>query len=533
MKIGSWKKPNIEKQYIIGGGILLALIIFGIIVSIANSGKEETLPYETVITETVTMAETETVTEAPTKSAAELQAEKEAEEKARQEALIDEELDSYDNLGICRLKDGGFLNVREEPGKSAAVIGKFYNNSACDILETVEDGAWYHISSGGLEGYVKSDYIATGDEGRTLAKQHFAQRAIVIPDVLWIRQEPGTDAKVLGAVRKGERYEVLDNTDGWVKIEEGYISSEYVEIRNCLNEAREANEKQDVLSYYDNLGISNVNNYLNIRKSPGKNSEVIGKLPGDAGADILGVEDGWYKIRSGAVTGYVSADYLLTGDEANRRAIEKSTVMAIVSTGGGEGLNVRTGPGKDYQVWTSISNKERYPVLDKESGWVKIDLGDTDEDGEASTAWVSGDYVSVRQALNEAISYSESAAKNSFRQKVCNFGVKYCGNPYVWGGTSLTGGCDCSGFTMKVFANFGISLPHYSGAQAKMGVKVTTATMKPGDLIFYANKSGTINHVAIYIGNGQIVHAANRRSGIKISNYKYRTPVAIRNIIGQ
>ena len=119
----------------------------------------------------------------------------------------------------------------------------------------------------------------------------------------------------------------------------------------------------------------------------------------------------------------------------------------------------------------------------------------------------------------------------SRRTQIVNYALQFVGNPYVWGGTSLTNGADCSGFTMKVLQHFGISLPHYSGSQAKMGRAVSSSEMRPGDLIFYANSGGTINHVAMYIGNGQIVHAASKRSGIKISTWNYRQPKTIRNVI--
>ena len=144
--------------------------------------------------------------------------------------------------------------------------------------------------------------------------------------------------------------------------------------------------------------------------------------------------------------------------------------------------------------------------------------------------------VEVRYALNEAIKFSplEEAANESAsrRSKIVNYALQFVGNPYVWGGTSLTNGVDCSGFTMQVYKNFGISLPHYSGSQAQMGKAVSSSEMRPGDLIFYANSSGTVNHVAMYIGNGQIVHAASRRSGIKISTWNYRKVKTIRNILG-
>ena len=169
---------------------------------------------------------------------------------------------------------------------------------------------------------------------------------------------------------------------------------------------------------------------------------------------------------------------------------------------------------------------------------MQIELDSGDGDGEADLAYIStrDNNVEVRYALPEAIKFSplEEAAQASasLRTRIVNYALQFVGNPYVWGGTSLTNGVDCSGFTMQVMRNFGISLPHYSGSQARMGKAVSSSEMRPGDLIFYANSSGTVNHVAMYIGNGQIVHAASRRSGIKISTWNYRTPKTIRNMLG-
>ena len=217
--------------------------------------------------------------------------------------------------------------------------------------------------------------------------------------------------------------------------------------------------------------------------------------------------------------------------------MQEATLKAVIKT---DVLNVRTEPTVDAKIWTQIVKDERYSVVEQLDGWVQIDLDSVDEEdgSEADKAFIStrDNNVEVRYALNEAIKFSpaEEAANAaaSRRSQVVNYALQFVGNPYVWGGTSLTNGVDCSGFTMQVMKKFGVSLPHYSGSQAKMGKKVTSATMKPGDLIFYAGSGGKINHVALYIGNGQVVHAASRKSGIKISTWNYRTPVAIRNVLG-
>ena len=125
-----------------------------------------------------------------------------------------------------------------------------------------------------------------------------------------------------------------------------------------------------------------------------------------------------------------------------------------------------------------------------------------------------------------------NAAGSSRRTQIVNYATQFLGNPYVWGGTSLTNGADCSGFTMAVMSKFGVSLPHHSGSQANRGKSINSSQMRPGDLVFYTDSGGTINHVALYIGNGQVVHASNRRDGIKISTWNYRTPISIRNVFG-
>ena len=455
---------------------------------------------------------------------------------AREAEEIEAVVNSYSNLGIVQVS--GYVNIRETPGTDGKIIGKISGDGACEVLG--EEGDWTHITSGGVDGYISSQYLVTGDEARELARGLVRLRATVTADNLNIRQEPVLDpGNVVGQALKDERYAVLGQEDGWIQIDGGYISADYADIAYSLDEGRKLDMKAMAINQYDNLVISKVNNYLNVRQEPKSDGKIIGKMTSKAAGEILETLDGWYKIKSGPIVGYISADpqYTATGAEARDIAMQTATLKAIIKT---DVLNVRTEPSTDAKIWTQIIKDERYGVVEQLDGWVQIDLDSADEEdgGEADKAFIStrDNNVEVRYALNEAIKFSpaEEAANNaaSRRSKIVNYALQFVGNPYVWGGTSLTKGADCSGFTMKVMQQFGVSLPHYSGSQAKMGKKVTSATMRPGDLIFYANSGGTINHVAMYIGNGQIVHAASRRSGIKISTWNYRTPVAIRNVLG-
>lgn len=475
---------------------------------------------------------------------------REEEEKAKEEQEIQSAIDAYQNLGIVQVS--GYVNIRETPDMKGNIIGKVSGDGACEVLG--EEGEWSHITSGGIEGYISSQYLVTGEEAKELAKSLVKKRAIIMTenDNLNIRSGPSKDAEIVGQALPAERYEVLSEADGWVEINSGYISADYCEVKYALNEGRKLDLKAQAINQYDNLVIFKKSGYMNVRSTPENKGDdnVIGKLTSKAAGDIIEALDGWYKIKSGTVTGYIAADpeLIATGQEAKDLAMQNATQMAIITT---DVLNVRVEPNTDSKIWTQIVKDERYPVVDQQDGWVQIDLGSVDaEDGSQDgdeKAYIStrDNNVEVRYALNEAIKFtpakdsssgassdgSGSSTKQSRRSQLVNYALQFVGNRYVWGGTSLTNGVDCSGFTMRVMEKFGVSLPHYSGSQAQMGKKVTSATMKPGDLIFYAGSNGKVNHVAIYIGNGRIVHAASRRSGIKTSTWNYRTPVAIRSML--
>lgn len=480
------------------------------------------------------------------------------------EKTVQSIVDSYANLGIAEVS--GYLNVRKTPESFGEVIGKLPKGGACEILDTSTDG-WYKISSGGVTGYVSSQYVYTGDEAKKLAAENVAERAVIDADKLNVRSEPKADANVVEQVFKNERYDIKGQRDGWIQISSGYISADYVTVKYALDEAIKQDMRQTVLSLYDNLGVSNVSNYLNVRDNPDeKKGKIIAKLPSNAGCDILDTStSGWYKIRSGNITGYVKSEYILTGQQAKDKALQVAKLMAISNT---DGVNVRTEPNTNSSIYTQISNSERFLVADQQDGWVKIEIDDQD-------AYLSSDYVDVKYGLEEAIKYtpvvevadtsskndsknssknntknnsgkknsgkknsandgaagSKSGSVSSKRAQIANYAVQFVGNRYVYGGTSLTNGTDCSGFTMSVMAKFGVSLPHNSGAQSGSGKSITSSQMRPGDLVFYSG-SGGINHVALYIGNGQVCHASNARSGIKISTWNYRTPAKIVNVLG-
>lgn len=460
-------------------------------------------------------------------------------------------LQQYANLGI--VKCDSYINFRSAPNQNdlTNIMGELTNGAAVNIVEMDPEGAegWAHVESGGMDGYMSKRYLVTGEEAVAMVPELIRVRATVITDHLRMRSGPVIeDGNTVGSAAKGEKYEVLERSgQSWIKIapdnidtiDTCYMSADpqYVTIDYGLDEARTLNLKAKVLNMYDHLGVSLASDYINVRSSPKEDgiNNIVGKFPGYAGCNILGEENGWYKIKSGSVTGYVRKDLIATGDTAQNLAVQHAQVMAIVNT---ESLNVRSEASTDSKAWTAVTSGQRYNVLNQLDGWVQLELDAGDDDGEDQGAFVStrDNNVTVQYALQEAIEYYPAVeaanAAMAFRNKIVNFACQFVGNRYVWGGTSLTHGCDCSGFTQSVLKNFGIQVPRVSRDQARTGTKVTSANMRPGDLIFYANRSGTINHVGMYIGNGQVVNAASTRSGIRIYRWNYRTPVAIRNVIG-
>ena len=312
---------------------------------------------------------------------------------------------------------------------------------------------------------------------------------------------------------------------------------------------------------YSNLVIARVASYVNVRSIPGEDGEIVGKLYDKSVGNFLEEENGWYKIQSGNCTGYVKAEYCITGEEANALAKEVGRRIATVTT---ETLNVRKEATTDSSILGQVPIEEVLTVTAELDGWVQVKI-------EEGKGYVSLDYVTLSTEFVQAESREEekarlakeeaerqealaasqrareqaaaaaataaageqvqeaapipSADSTNLGQQVADYAVQFVGNPYVYGGTSLTNGADCSGFVMSVYAKFGVSLPHSAAADRKKGIGVgNISNAIPGDIICYSG------HVGIYIGNGQIVHASNSRTGIIISNANYDTIIDVRRI---
>ena len=360
-----------------------------------------------------------------------------------------------------------------------------------------------------------------------------------------------------------DKYCDSQNTASTAKSNNTNTTKEKTTVKSNSSAKKKSDSGQNHLKLnlvYDRLGVANVKNYLNVRKKPSENSKIVGKMTRNSGCHVYSIKKGWAKIVSGKVKGYVKADYLITDKKAEERAKKVATLRVTVNT---ETLNVRSLPSIKANVADQISVDEEYTVgkrninkawlerymkkhckkkelkhinLDKmyedASNWVMLNI-DNDH------VFVSKDFVKFTYNLNRAVKIKHISAKKSYSSSkkgssdssssLVNYAMQFLGNRYVWGGTSLTNGTDCSGFVMRIYEHFGYSLPRTSSAQAAATRTVSASDVRVGDLFFYG--SGSVSHVAMYIGNGQVIHASNARDGIKISSAYYRQPIKIGRVM--
>lgn len=312
---------------------------------------------------------------------------------------------------------------------------------------------------------------------------------------------------------------------------------------SSIKEQEEADTTELYATAYEapeNLAIADVSSVLNIRKKASTSSSKVGILAKNGACIVESIdENGWAKVTSGEVEGYVYADYLIMGEEAVAIA-EQSAVLYATVNSKVSALNVRTEPSTTADVITKVKAGERLVVtkevvINKDDAtsqvWVEVKMDD--DENENAVAYVSADYVTVSYELNWASKYTPYGPDVSdLRVSICDYAKKWIGTKYVWGGNSLTKGIDCSGFVQQVYKNFGYSTPRVSRDMAKKYTKISIDELKPGDLIFYGRvKDNYINHVGIYIGNGQVIHSSTNYKGVAISSMYFYSILKCARII--
>ncbi len=377
----------------------------------------------------------------------------------------------YDNIAISQVNN--YVNIRSEASEEGEILGKIYNNAAATILDTVEtdDGIWYYIESGSVTGYIKSNYFVTGEAAEAIAYEVGTVKATVSAETLRLRSEASTESSTITLLSEDEKYDVIDQVDGFVEISidddmSGYVSSDYVTIDVEFEKAISIEEE--------------------------KAAEEAKRIAEESAAAAAAEEAA-----------------------ASEAAASQSAAEAAAAEEAEEEQNDSYDDDDEGEADEPQVVSEETEATTKETTT------------EAPTTEAETTTEAPTTTTEEETKSSSSESTSSIRSQIVDYALSFVGNlRYVYGGNSLSSGVDCSGFVQQIYKHFGYSLPRTSDSQGSSGKSVSSSEMQPGDLVYYGG------HIAIYIGNGQVVHASNAKTGVKVSTWNYRSVKSIRNVLG-
>lgn len=428
----------------------------------------------------------------------------------------------YENIAVSQVTD--YVNIRKEANTDSDIVGKIYNNCAATILETVEGegGKWYRIQSGTVNGFIKAQYFITGTEAETLAQSIGREFVTINTESLRLREEPNLTSNTLTLLSQGARYVVKADAGEFFQVEidsdlVGYVSKDYcraeVEFDQAVSLEEEAAKKEEearrkqeadaaiaalqqvilVEAKQESTDSSNTSGQAVAR--PGEGQLIIEAIPEVSGSQAGSGQSGSEQnskpaadVRPGG-----SQPGSSSGTDSGSNSPQGAVIQGAAPGGSsGSSASGSQAPGSQSQSGSKPSGSS--------------------QDGKQSASVVLAGGGPGSAAVTSAT-----------RTAIVAYAKQFLGNPYVYGGTSLTNGADCSGFTQSIFKNFGIEIGRSSRDQAANGKEIPISDVQPGDLLFYGSGS-YINHVALYIGGGQVIHSSNERTGILIAPANYRTP---------
>lgn len=494
----------------------------------------------------------------------------------------------YDSLVIAQVDE--YVNIRDEAStETGQIVGKLYNNSAAEIIG--QTGDWYLIKSGDVTGYVSKDYFVTGAQAEELAAEVGDDVATVNTETLMVRKKASTDSDIIALVGDSQQLQVIDQEDGWVKVAVdndvvGYVSSDYVDCETKFVEAESietstAREEavQSALDRADQMKEAAINAMNNADANEAAYAAQEAIVAAAEAKQLASEQELDYNVQEIASTAVSSADeaqyaaymaeqYQVAAEaqaaaeaEAARQQAEAEAAYAAQQQAQASQQQNQNWTGDQTQQETQAPSTttdttttpdyttgdttttpdyttgDATTTPDYSTGDVTVTpdygTGDTTTTPDYTTGDTTGSTTTDSSAPSGSdytgdVPQSNASSSDSLRQSVVNYALQFVGNPYVYGGTSLTNGTDCSGFTQSVLANFGISISRTAASQSGGGTAVDMSNLQPGDLLFYDNGSG-IGHVSMYIGNGQVVHASNEQTGIIVSSVDYRTACAARS----
>ena len=397
-----------------------------------------------------------------------------------------------------------YVNVRREPSKEAEIVGKLYHNGIGTVLE-VENEEWVLIRSGYLRGYVFSGNLMIGEEAeQQISQAGYSVGKVIVPEAN-VYEEPNENGLLLDIAAESVSLDILEEAGEWTKVVTPYRITGWV--------LSEQIEKSISYSYGETL--KQESERLQQQETANEAAEKEKELWQIAQDELQGNTGTKVAVMDAQIEqGRAREEFLSAGGTAKEaEEIEKSVLES------GKEAGKESGAAAKYRKAVEAVRLAMEAVkIDEAIAQEKVEKAQ-----EATITAQAAEKVAIdaaRRAPKGAPGYDFSTIRDhtmfippSLGEELVNYACQYVGNPYVWGGESLTNGCDCSGFTMLVYARYGISLPHFAQSQAAYGRAVSEEELQPGDLVFF-QRGNYIYHVAIYIGNGTIVHAASSRLGI-------------------
>lgn len=389
----------------------------------------------------------------------------------------------------------GCVMIRKEPSVESEAVGKLYKDAGCEVIE--ETGEWILIQSGSCKGYVYAEYVVTGKEAEKLAKTTGAASSYgkAIADNVEIKSEASDEAETILAVGVDDIVDVIavvPETE-WTKVlingVEGYVKTELLEVGVDYTVALSMEEDAERMAQLEDEK---------------RDSEVQESIDGgtETSGDVI-------KETEAETKKTVTAEYEAPVHVKVSYSVEErwETVWATTT------VNVRSDANTSADKVGSLSKGNSVTRIGVcSNGWSRVDFNGT-------TAYISSDYLTTEEPV-----YNTSTG-SGIGQQIVDYARQFLGNPYVYGGTSLTNGADCSGFVQTIFSDFGYSLPRTCTTQSRAGRAVSVEDLQPGDIIIFAADGYEISHVAIYSGNGMTIHASNWDTGIIETSISYSGPI--------
>ncbi len=411
---------------------------------------------------------------------------------------------SYDNIAVSKVS--GSVNIRTEANTTSSVTGKIYNDCAATILDTVEGegGKWYKIQSGSVTGYIKSEYFVTGQKAETKAKEVGKTYGTVVDTTsLRLRESPDLTSKTLTLLSEGAQYSVVGQEGDFLKVSvdtdlEGYVFKDYmktsVEFNKAVSVEEEKAKEEDEA------------------KRKEEADKAIKELEAAKKAESKAAQTKAETAASKKETAAAKAETTAVPKAETQKETAKETEAAIKV--------IAANPEKAEDVTVAAPTVKQETKAETKIETKAETKAETIVEAKTET---KTEVPGIKKETSSSKSTESSSVETASRTALIAYAQQFLGNPYVYGGTSLTKGADCSGFVMSVFSHFGISTGRSSRDQAARGKTIPVSEVKPGDLLFYASGS-YINHVGIYVGNGKIIHSSTPATGICYAPSNYRTP---------